>query len=93
MCCSLRTLVKVAAMLQKVRHEKTRTRTNERALMHAERLADTLKQDTAPTRESEDRAPGESSPCSSDKNDAVSTTAGQRLRYAYTVWFPLKVMK
>jgi len=67
-----------SAMLHKARHERTRTRTQERALMSAEQLSEAL------SPPSPSHAPGK-------EDDSLALMAAQRLRFAFSVWFPLHV--
>ena len=71
-----------AAMLHKARHERTRNRTRERALLHAEQLSEALE---AP----EVLAVGRSAGGTAQRS--VEATAALRLSFAFTVRFPLHV--
>ncbi len=70
-------------MLHKARHERTRNRTRERALLHVEQLSEALA--LAPQAEAAVSEAGGAT----EGVDAAA--ASLRLCCAFTVWFPLHV--
>jgi hypothetical protein len=76
--------MKAAARLQKIRHERTRNRTRERALLSAEQLTEAMVMATNPSQLS-------GSSLGHEEEDSLSSIAIQRISLAFTVWFPLNV--
>ncbi|GAX73776.1 hypothetical protein CEUSTIGMA_g1227.t1 [Chlamydomonas eustigma] len=81
-------MLQAAARLQKVRHERTRNRTRERALLSAEQLTEAMMMTTSPSQQSGSSQQGNLE----EDEDSLSSAAIQRLSLAFTVWFPLNVI-
>uniref|UniRef100_A0A7S3QZ63 TPR-like protein n=1 Tax=Dunaliella tertiolecta TaxID=3047 RepID=A0A7S3QZ63_DUNTE len=94
-------MLQATARLLKARHERTRNRTRERALLHMEQLLEALAahpaSSTRPQPESDSRgADGGASKGSQGEGQQASSSGSRNLTnthlpYAYDCWFPLRV--